>query len=111
MVDHSSTWGAMSSVLASATRTPKAIRPTLPEGTVLGSVIMKNRKMRSSGEVTMTRQKSNPQTGAKAQLAVMQWPEPASSPSPAAKASQNAAASPSRCSRRVMSVPPMRMTA
>ena len=31
-------------------------RPTWPAGTVLGSVIMKNRKIRTSGEVTITRQ-------------------------------------------------------
>ena len=30
----------------------------------------------------MTRQKSTPQTGAKAQLAVMQWPDAASIPMP-----------------------------
>ena len=61
-------------------RTPPARRR--PAGTVLGSVIMKNRKIRTSGEVTITRQKSKPQTGANAQFAVMQWPEPASRPIP-----------------------------
>ena len=33
------------------TRRPKTIRPTRPAGTVLGSVIMKNRKISTSGEV------------------------------------------------------------
>ena len=43
---------------------------------------MKNRKIMTSGEVTMTRQKSTPQTGVNDQLAVMQWPDAASSPTP-----------------------------
>ena len=49
-------------------------------GTVFGSVIMKNRKIRTSGEVTITRQKSKPQTGAKAQRATMQWPDAGEQP-------------------------------
>ena len=53
---NSSVCGAMSSVLATATSRPKTTRPTRPAGTVLGSVIMKNRKIRTSGEVTITRQ-------------------------------------------------------
>ena len=72
---------------------------------------MKNRKIRTSGEMTITRQKSTPQTGVNAQLAVMQWPEPASIPTPMASASQNVAASASRCSRRVISRPPTMITA
>ena len=72
---NSSVWGAISSVLATATSKPKATRPTLPAGIVFGSVIMKNRKIKTSGEVTITRQKSTPQTGANAQFAVMQWPD------------------------------------
>ena len=32
------------------------MRPTRPAGTVLGSVIMKNRKISTSGDVTITRQ-------------------------------------------------------
>ena len=74
LVPNSSVCGAISRTLATATSTPKTTRPTRPLGTVLGSVIMKNRKIITSGEVTTTRQKSNPQTGANAQLAVMQWP-------------------------------------
>ena len=103
--------GAIRSVLATATRTPNTIRPTRPPGTVLGSVIMKNRKIRTSGEVTMTRQKSNPQTGANAQFAVMQWPEAASSPMPTARVTQNVAASASSLRRRVISSPPSMITA
>jgi len=43
------------SVLAMATRRPNATRPTRPAGTVFGSVIMKNRKIMTSGEVTIAR--------------------------------------------------------
>ena len=39
-----------------ATRRPNTTRPTRPAGTVFGSVIMKNRKISTSGEVTITRQ-------------------------------------------------------
>ena len=56
LVPNSVVCGAISSVLATATRKPNAIRPRRPVGTVFGSVIMKNRKMRISGEVMMTRQ-------------------------------------------------------
>ena len=68
LVPNSLVWGAIRSMLATATSSPNATRPTCPAGTVLGSVIMKNRKIRTSGEVTMTRQKSKPQTGANAQF-------------------------------------------
>ena len=57
-----------------ATRTPNTIRPTRPAGTVFGSVIMKNRKISTSGEVTITRQKSNPVTGANDQRATIAVP-------------------------------------
>ena len=56
LVPNSSLWVAMPSTLATATSDPKMTRPTLPPGTVLGSVIMKNRKIIVSGDVTMTRQ-------------------------------------------------------
>ncbi len=97
-------------MLATATSIPNTTRPTCPVGTVFGSVIMKNRKIMSSGEVTMTRQKSTPQTGAKAQFAVMQCPDAASSPRPVANVSQKLAASTSRCSRRVIRSPPPTIT-
>ena len=86
-------------------------RPTWPAGVVFGSVIMKNRKIRTSGEVTITRQKSNPQTGAKAQFATMQCPEPASTPSVNAIVTQKVAASTRSLSRRVISRPPAMITA
>ena len=111
LVPNSSVWGAIRSVLATATSRPKTTRPTLPGGTVFGSVIMKNRKIRTSGEKTITRQKSNPQTGANAQLAVMQCPEPARIPTPTVSATQNVAANARRCNRLVISRPPMMMTA
>ena len=111
MVPNSLVCGAIRSVLASATRRPNTTRPTRPAGTVLGSVIMKNRKISTSGEVTITRQKSNPQTGAKAQFAVMQCPEPARIPTPTANATQNVAARARRCNRLVISSPPAMMTA
>ena len=72
---------------------------------------MKNRKISTSGEKTITRQKSKPQTGANAQLAVMQCPEPARIPTPIVSVTQNVAASARRCSRRVISSPPAMMTA
>ena len=89
-----------------ATSSPNTIRPTRPAGTVFGSVIMKKRKIITSGEVTTTRQKSNPQTGANAQFAVMQCPEAASSPRPAASVTQKEAARPRSLSRRVIRMPP-----
>ncbi len=108
---NSSVWGAISRVLVTATATPKATRATRPAGIVLGSVIMKKRKISTSGEVTITRQKSRPQTGAKAQLAVMQCPEAARMPTPTASPIQNVAARARSCSRRVISSPPAMMTA
>ena len=59
----------------------------------------------------MTRQKSAPQTGANDQRAVMQWPDAARIPTPAASTSQKLAASPSSLSRRVIRSPPTRITA
>ena len=103
--------GAISSVLTMATRSPNTTRPTRPAGTVFGSVIMKNRKIMTSGEVTMTRQKSKPHTGANAQFATMQWPEPARIPTPTERATQKLAASARSLSRAVISSPPTMMTA
>ena len=72
---------------------------------------MKNRKISTSGDVTMTRQKSTPQTGANAQFAVMQCPEPARIPTPTASPNQKVAARARRCSRFVINSPPPMMTA
>ena len=88
MAPNSCAWGASRRVLATPTSSANTIRPTRPVGTVFGSVIMKKRKIMTSGEVTITRQKSKPQTGENAQRAVMQWPDPASSPTPIASTAQ-----------------------
>ena len=101
--------GAISSVLTTATHAAKTSRATRPAGTVFGSVIMKNRKISTSGDVTITHQKREPHTGANAQRAVMQCPEAATTPMPAASVIQNAADMASRCRRRVMSTPPTTM--
>ena len=111
MVPNSLVWAAISNVLATPTRTPNSTRPTRPVGTVFGSVIMKNRKINTSGEMTITRQKSNPHTGAKAHRAVMQWPVAASNPRPITSVNQNEAATVSRRRRAVISRPPVMMTA
>ena len=59
----------------------------------------------------MTRQKSKPQTGANAQFVVMQWPDPARMPTAIDSETQKVAARASRCSRRVISSPPVMITA
>ncbi len=71
---------------------------------------MKNRKIRTSGEVTITRQKSTPQTGPNAQSVVMQWPEAARMPVPMVSVTQNVAAIPRRCRRRSIRTPPPMIT-
>ena len=111
MVPNSLVWAAISKVLATPTRTPNSARPTRPVGTVFGSVIMKKRKISTSGEVTITRQKSNPHTGANAHRAVMQWPVAASNPRPITSVNQNEPATVSRRRRAVISRPPVMMTA
>ena len=108
---NSSVIGAMKSVLTIPTVAPKTTRPTWPRGVVLGSVIMKNRKISTSGDVTMTRQKSPPQTGVNDQFAVMQWPDAASRPTPADSTIQKLAARARRCSRAVINSPPTMITA
>ena len=101
--------GAISSVLTKATDAANASRATRPAGTVFGSVIMKKRKISTSGEVTITHQNREPHTGVNDQRAVMQCPEAATTPMPAASVIQNAADMASRCRRRVMSTPPTMM--
>ena len=111
MVPNSLVCGAIRSVLATATSRPNTTRPTRPAGTVFGSVIMKNRKISTSGEMTITRQKSNPHTGANAQRAVMQCPDAASSPSADRERDPERGGDASRRRRAVISTPPARMTA
>ena len=67
---------------------------------------MKKRKTRISGEVTSSHQNCLPSIGPTCQAAVMVWPLAASTPIPAANASQNPTAISSRCSRRRMRKPP-----
>ena len=103
--------GAMSSVLATATRNPNTTRPTRPAGTVFGSVIMKNRKIRSSGEVDdhppvvePADRRERPARG----HAVAGRGERRRAPT--ASVSQNVTAAASRCSRAVINSPPTRIT-
>ena len=64
--------GAISNVLTTATPAAKISRATRPAGTVFGSVIMKKRKIKISGDVTIVHQKRESHTGSNDQLAVMQ---------------------------------------
>ncbi len=109
MAPNSVVWGAINNVHTIATPIPNTTRATRPAGVVFGSVIMKNRKIRISGENTITHQKCAPHTGSNDHRAVMQWPEAANTPMPTASVSQNAADIPSRCRRAVISRPPTRM--
>ena len=110
LVPNSVVCGAIRSTEVAATRNPNSTRPTRPFGTVFGSVIMKNRKISTSGEVTIARQKATPHTGVKAQRAVMQCPAAASNPTPIARDTQNTPAMARSWSRLVISSPPVRMT-
>ena len=65
-------------------------------GIVFGSVIMKKRKTRISGEKTSTRQKCQSSTGPRCQRAVIAWPLAASTARPAANVTQKPIAIPSR---------------
>jgi hypothetical protein len=93
-------------VLTTATATPNQTRGSRPAGTVRGSVIMKNRKMSTSGDVTSTHQKCQSHTGVMDHSAVMQRPASARLAVHAAKVSQNAPAISSSPSRSVMRSPP-----
>src|SRR5437879_5178637 len=66
--------GATSSDEKNATAAAYTTRATRPIGAVRGSVIMKNRKMRISGEVTRTDQNSHPLTEPTCQRAVIACP-------------------------------------
>ena len=63
---------------------PKTTRATRPDGTVFGSVIMKKRKMKISGEVMMIHQKWAPPIGVNDQRVVIVWPSAARMPMPTA---------------------------
>ena len=75
-------------------------------GDVFGSVIMKKRKMSTSGEKTSTRQNSKPVIGPRCQRAVISWPAAAITPIPIANVTQNVTAIASRWSRsRIVKTP------
>ena len=103
--------GAIRSVASSPTPIAYARRPAALEGIVRGSVIMKKRKTRTSGDVTSVHQSSKPTIGPTCHAAVMTCPLAASTPIPAAKASQNPTAIPVRCSRPRIAKPPATMIA
>ena len=81
-----------------------------PSGIVFGSVIMKKRKIRISGEVTSSHQKSQPVIGPTCQRAVIECPLTASRAMPAANVSQKPTAIASRRSRVRIAKPPTTMT-
>ena len=81
-----------------------------PAGMVFGSVIMKKRKTRISGDETSSHQNSAPSIGPTCHAAVIVCPLAASTPIPAANASQNPTAIPTRCRRRRMRNPPATMS-
>ena len=84
---------------------------TRPRGAVFGSVIMKKRKSRISGEVTSADQNSRPWTGPTCHRVVMAWPRAASTAMEAANVTQNATATRSMPSRDTMTSPPTTMMA
>ncbi len=85
---------------------PKARRASREWGTVFGSVIMKNRNTRISGENTRIRHSSAPVIGPRCQRAVIAWSVVASTAMPAAKTTQKLIATPSKWSRRRIAKPP-----
>ena len=103
--------GAMSTADTTPIAVPNTMRATRPAGTVRGSVIMKNRKIRISGDVMMIHQKWVPVIGVNDQRVVIEWSARASTASPAASEIQSAAPSPSRRRRLQMNRPPATMTA
>ena len=83
----------------------------MPAGIVFGSVIMKKRKTRISGENARTRQKYQSETGPRCQRAVMSWPLAASTAMLATKVTQKVTAMCSSRSRRRIAKPPPMMIA
>ena len=91
--------GAIRSTASSATRRRRRGARGARDGVVFGSVIMKKRKIITSGERTSTRQKSKPVIGPRCQRAVISWPLAAITAIPAAKVIQKMIAITSRCTR------------
>ena len=110
MVANSVRIGATSSDEKNATAAAYTTRATRPIGAVRGSVIMKNRKMRISGDVTRTDQNSHPLTEPTCQRAVIACPLSTTMPIPTANVTQNVSASASMCSRATITRPPTTMT-
>jgi hypothetical protein len=111
LVAYSVVCGAMSSVARSPTDTAYTNRATRPFGIVTGSVIMKKRKIRISGEVTSSHQKLQPEIGPRCQRAVMECPLNASTPIPSANVSQKPPAIRTRRSRDRIARPPTTISA
>ena len=72
LVQNSSVVGPSSSTASAATKTPKTTRASGLAGTVLGSGTMNSAKIRISGDVARTCQRSRPHIGVTCQLATMQ---------------------------------------
>ncbi len=85
LVANSVVCGAISSVARSPTHTEYTTRATRPFGIVIGSVIMKKRKIRISGDVTSSHQNDQPVIGPRCHRAVIEWPLAASTPIPSCK--------------------------
>ena len=99
LVANSVVCGAIRSVARSPTHTEYTTRATRPFGIVIGSVIMKKRKIRISGDVTSSHQNDQPVIGPRCHRAVIEWPLAASTPIPTANASQKPPAMTKRRSR------------
>ena len=111
MVANSVVCGALSNAASSPIETAYTRRPVRPSGIVLGSVIMKKRKTRISGENARTCQKYQSETGPTCQRAVIAWPLAASTAMHATNETQKPIAIPSRCRRRRIASPPVTMIA
>ena len=103
--------GALSNAASSPIATAYTRRPTRLEGIVFGSVIMKNRKTRISGEKARTCQKYQSETGPRCHRAVIAWPLAASTARHATNVTQKPIAIASRRRRRRIASPPATMIA
>ena len=104
-------WGAANNTAANAATAAKARRACLPPGTVRGSVTIKAANTKVSGEKATRHQKSLSHSGTGLHTATMQWPEPANTPSPAARLARNARAIWPTPARRPTTIAPTTMRA
>ena len=109
MLQNSDRAGAIRSTARSPIDTAYASRARRPAGIVFGSVIMKKRKTRISGEETSVHQNAAPLSGPRCQRALIAWPVAASTPRPTANDTQKATAIPSRPRRARITSPPATM--